>query len=232
MGLTYIQRDAVEENTSWPVRFIRDSVSWTQHMVSKPVSLVSDFIQDVREFRTVYEENKVLRRTVEQQALDRVKLNRLEDEKARLSVALKFTEQQQEMNNYRYHIAQAVSVNSDPYNHTIRVNIGSKHGIKKDWAVTSYEGHLIGLVDQTDPYYSTVRLLTNLDEAVHGNQSIAATVSGNDEAFGMIQQYDRETGMLIMTKIKQDDPLKRDDVIVTSGLGEIGRASCRDRETR
>lgn len=220
MGLTLIQRDRIVENSSWPVRILKDTVSWTQGLFFKPAQSIAGFFEDVYRLRIVYEENEALRRTVANYAKDRARLNMLEAENERLKEMLEFTERQKEMNNYRYHIAQVVAINSDPYNETIRVNLGSKDGVELDWAVTTADG-LIGQVVAVEPFYSTVQLITNIDDRLPGGRAIAATVLGQEEhSFGIIQSYDRSEGVLLMTRISQEDPLKAGDIVVTSGLGE------------
>jgi rod shape-determining protein MreC len=88
-------------------------------------------------------------------------------------------------------------------------------------AVTTVDG-LIGRVVRVAPFHSTVQLITNLNDKANNTKSIAATVLGNEEAsFGIIQSYDRAEGVLLMTKISQDDPLKVGDIIVSSGLGQV-----------
>lgn len=221
MGLSRIQKDRIIENMTWPEKVFKDTVSWTQGLLYKPAASIAGFFEDIVTLRTIYEENERLRLTLAQYARDRARLNMLEEENERLKEALQYTERQKQMNNYRYHIAQVVAVSTDPYNDTIRVNLGEKDGIKLHWAVTTSDG-LIGQVTAVEPFHSTVELITNIDDRVPGGKAIAATVSGHEQSsFGMIQSYDRNEEVLLMTKIRQEDPLMVGDTIVTSGLGEV-----------
>lgn len=220
MGLTMTQRNVITESMSWPEKMLRDTVSWTQSIFYKPASAVSGFFADIVNLKVVYEENQALRQTLAHYARDRARLNTLEEENQRLMEALQFTERQKQRNDYRYHIAHVTAVNPDPYNPSITVNLGEKDGVEKDWIVVTVDG-VIGRVVTTTPFYSTVQLITSSDESP-GSKAIPATVRGNEHiSYGVIESYDRNEGMLQMTKIKQDDPLKKGDLIVTSGLGTV-----------
>lgn len=216
MGLTL----GIKHKMTWPEKFVKDSVAWMQSLVYKPASLTAAFFDDMRMLRHVYEENEILRRTLAQYARDRAKLNTLEEENRRLQAALDFTERQKQFNNYKYHIASVVSQSPDPYNATINIDLGSKDGIKVDMAVVTTKG-LIGRVVQVAAFHSTVQLLTSLSEQDASTKPIAAKAEGKEDSFGMIESYDREKNVLIMTKIRHTDSLEKGDTVLSSGLGQV-----------
>lgn len=220
MGLTLSNQDQLTENQSWPVKFLKDSVTWTQGLLYRPAIAVGGFIHDIRHLNQVYEENKALHRTIAQYTRDRARLNMLELENERYKEALAFTERQKEHNRYRYHIAHVVSVSPDPFNQTIRINLGAQDGIKKDWVVTTTKG-MIGRVISVEEFHATVQLITNIDDR-GTDKAISATVLGKEsDTFGMIESYDRNEGLLLMTRIEQSDPIEKDDIVITSGLGGV-----------
>ena len=220
MGLTLSNQDQLSENQSWPVKFMKDSVTWAQGLFYRPAIAIGGLFQDIRHLNQVYEENKALRRTLSQYARDRARLNTLELENERLQDALDFTERQKEHNNYRYHIAHVVSVSPDPFNQTIRIDLGAQDGIKKDWVVTTTAG-MIGRVTSVEEFHSTVQLLINIDDR-GTDKAISATVLGKEtDTFGMIESYDRNEELLLMTRIEQSDPIVKDDIVITSGLGGV-----------
>jgi rod shape-determining protein MreC len=211
----------VQGVVSWPEKFVSDTIAFGQQVVNKPVRWTADVIQNVREIRTIYEENQALRLTLAQYARDRARLSGLEYQNERLKNALEFTERQKEQNRYKYRIAEVISQSSDRYNRVIRINLGERNGILEDMAVTTVDG-LIGRVVRVYPFSANVQLITDLS-SVNGRVSgISATVQGKENrSFGIIESYDLEQGTLLMTKIEQEDPLQPSDVIVTSGLGEL-----------
>jgi rod shape-determining protein MreC len=216
MGLTLNR-----QQMTWPEKFVKDSISWTQGLFYKPAAAIAGFFEDIRHLKVIYEENKTLKLTLTHYARDTQRLNLLEDQNKSLKEALGFTEMQRQSNNYTYRIAEVVTVNSDPNNNTISINLGEKDGIKVNMAVMSIEG-LVGRVTQVSGFYSNVQLLTSINDTDNNSKAIAATVKdGESESFGMIESFDPKTGYLVMNKVDQSDPIKEGDVIVTSGLGQV-----------
>lgn len=218
MGLTLGGRVGM----TWPEKFIKDSISWTQSIVYKPAAYIAGFFKDVGSLGVIYDENKTLKLTLTQYARDTQRLNDLEAQNARLKEQLHFTENQKQANNYKYRIAEVTGSNSiDPYNNSITINIGEKDGIKPNMAVMTVDG-LIGRVKETRPLSSTVQLLMDINEADNSSKAISTTVQGKDkDSYGVIESYDNEKGLLIMTRVDKDDPIAVGDTVITSGLGQV-----------
>jgi rod shape-determining protein MreC len=224
MGLTLGNRTRL----SWPEKFLKDTVSFTEGLFYKPAGYIAGFFEDIRELRTIYEENKELKLTLTQYARDTQRLNELEAQNKRLKEALDFTERQKQANNYRYRIAEVVDASPDAFNHTITINLGEKDGIKPDMAVTTVDG-LLGRVRTVSGFYSTVQLLNDMNDTDNNTKAISVTVKGKESSsFGVIESYekDKNTGneYLVMTKVEQADPthpLAVGDTVVTSGLGQV-----------
>ncbi|MFC4099981.1 rod shape-determining protein MreC [Paenibacillus xanthanilyticus] len=206
---------------TWPENFIMDASGAVQQWFYKPAGYIAGFFEDLANLRGIYEENEELRKTAAAYARDKSKFNRMEDRIAQLEKALAFTQRQREMNNYEYMIAHVIAVSNDPYNQTIRIDLGSKDGIKLNMVVVTTEG-LVGLVNRVDPLYSNVMPLTELDEKSPDTKLIAATVLGHEkDAFGIIDGYNPETGMLSMSRISESYRPVKGDTIITSGLVNV-----------
>jgi rod shape-determining protein MreC len=217
MGLTLSNRAPLP----WPAKFVKDTVSWTQGIFYKPAASIAGFFEDIRQLRVIYEENKTLKLTLTQYARDTQKLNELEAQNKRLMEALGFTERQRQANKYTYRIAEVVTVNSDPYNNTISINLGEKDGIKENMAVMTVNG-LIGRVSKVFGFYSNVQLLTDINDTDSNSKAIAVTVKGKEsQSFGMVESFDSKTGYLTMSKVDQADPMQIGDIVLTSGLGQV-----------
>lgn len=221
MGLTLGKR----EKMTWLEMFASDTVSFAQSLFYKPAGYIAGFFGDIGNLRDIYEENKVLKKRLMDYAKDTARLNALEKQNRELLDALSFTEKQKQENHYVWHVAEAVAVSPDPvYNTTIRINLGSKDGIRENMAVATVDG-LIGRIDRVAPFYSTVQLISDIlykdvDFKIDTSKAIAATVKGKD-SFGMIESYDNESGYLIMDKIPESDQIAAGDTIITSGLGGV-----------
>jgi rod shape-determining protein MreC len=220
------------EKITKPEKFLRDTVAWTQSLFNRPARFVAGVVEDIRDIRTIYAENKALRLTLTQYSRDTMKLNELEAQNLRLKDLLGFTEKQKAANHYKYHPAEVVAYSSDPYSKVITVNVGSRDGVKQDMAVISIDG-LVGRVMSTSDFTSNVQLLTAVD-SVNATDSasdkavtsaptkgISATVKGKEsDSFGVIS-YDPDTGLLVMSKISPSDPIAKGDTIITSGIGGV-----------
>ncbi|WP_281889054.1 rod shape-determining protein MreC [Paenibacillus sp. YYML68] len=216
MGLTFGKR----AYGTFPEKVMKDTVAFTQGLIYKPVGAIAEYFQDVGQLYTIYEENKVLRETLTRYARDTTRLNDLELQNQRLQDALGFTERQKQMNQYRFRIAEVISF--DQPGKTITVNLGEKDGIRPNMAVMSVEG-LIGRVTAVSGFYSVVQLLTGVDDkAAMDSKAISVTVKTKEnESFGLIEKYDPEARMLVMTKIDPNDPLQVGDTVITSGKGLV-----------
>ncbi|SDD24127.1 rod shape-determining protein MreC [Paenibacillus sp. UNCCL117] len=223
MGLTYGKRGY----ETWPGKFVKDTVSFTQGLIYKPVGAVVTYFQEIGQIRTIYEENRVLRETLSRYARDTTRLNDLELQNQRLQDGLGFTERQKQMNKYKFRIAEVVQFIQQ--GKTITINLGEKDHIRPNMAVISVEG-LIGRVTEVSAFYSNVQLLTGIDDKASidskvttlDSKAIAVTAKGRvNETFGLIERYDPDTKMLIMTKIDRNDPLQVGDTVITSGQGLV-----------
>ncbi|WP_438347114.1 rod shape-determining protein MreC [Paenibacillus sp. FA6] len=217
MGFTIGSRTSL----SWPEKFVRDTVGFVQNIFYKPAGYIAGLFEDIGNMKGIYEENEELKIALAQYTREKARFNFMEAENKRLQIALDFTIAQSEKNNYEFHIAQVVSVNTDPNNRSLVIDIGQRDGVKVDMTVTSVEG-LVGVVSKVSNFTSTVKLITTMDVKDPNTNAIAATaLNKQDKTFGIIESYDQKTGTLLMTGIKEDDPLKEEDTIVSSGSGGL-----------
>ncbi|MFD0588295.1 rod shape-determining protein MreC [Paenibacillus sp. GCM10027627] len=206
---------------TWPEKFVKDTSGFVQQWFYKPAGYVAGFFEDLRKLDELYEENEQLRQTAAAYARDKVTYNFIRKENERLERELKFTEQQKKMYDYNYLIAQVISVSNDANNRTMNINLGSKNGVKPNMAVTTVDG-LIGLVSSVTPFTATITPITELNEASPTINSVAATIEGREnESFGILSNYNKETGRLVMTKIAENDKMEIGDTVITSGLGNV-----------
>ncbi len=228
MGLTLGNR----ESATLPEKMISDTVSFAQGLVYKPAGYIAGFFGDIGNLRKLYTENKIMKKRLMQYARDSARLNALETQNSELERALAFTERQKHENDYVWHAAQAVAISPDPvYNTTIKINLGTKDGIRENMAVATEDG-LIGRIERVSPYYATVQLISDIiykdvDFKLDTSKAIAATVKskndGSNPVFGMIESYNNELGYLVMNKIPDSDSnrIEKGDTVITSGLGGV-----------
>ncbi|GIP16917.1 cell shape-determining protein MreC [Paenibacillus montaniterrae] len=217
IGLTIGGREKI----TWPERFLKDTVGFVQQLIYRPAGAIAGFFQDISQLNEVYKENEQFRMMAAAYARDKVEYNFLKSENERLMKELEFKIHQEQMYDYKYMIAQVISVNNDANNRTININLGSKHGVEKNMAVVTSDG-LVGIVNSVSAFYASVTPYTELSTTSTTFNAISATVMGKEtESFGILSDYDTEQERLIMSKIGEEDPMVQGDIVITSGLGNI-----------
>lgn len=223
MGFTLGPRASL----SWPEKFMRDTVGFVQSIFYKPASYIAGFFEDVRNMREIYDENERLRKAVAQYSRESASYNMMKANYDELQNIMNFTEHQKQRYEYVYRVAQVISVNSDPNNRTLVIDLGERDGVRVNMSVTSVEG-MVGVVSSVSNFTSTVKLLTAMDEQDPNPQPIAVTAVGKETAtadhkatFGIIESYNEKTGMLEMMRISEDDPIEEGDQIISSGIGGL-----------
>lgn len=216
MGFTLGPRTGL----SWPEKFIKDTVGFVQSVFYKPARAVAGFFEDIGNLKSLQEENKELKIMMAHYTRDKPKINSLEKDNEKLKKDLDFTNYQKHYNQYDLAIVDVVSVNNDPANRTLVINRGSNDKVRKGLTVISDKG-MVGIVSEVSNFTSTVKLLTSMDSRDINSAGIAVTAVGKeDTSFGIIEDFDQQTGTFTMTKIDhQKDTLAKDDKIVTSGAG-------------
>ncbi|GGO05780.1 rod shape-determining protein MreC [Saccharibacillus kuerlensis] len=220
MGVTLGDRVGL----TWPERFVKDTVGFTQRIVNKPASAVSGFFEDIGDLKAVYEENENYRIQIAQYQRELIDYQEMKSTNERLKEDLKFTEKQKLNSSKHYRFAQVISVNEDVNNPTVNIDVGSQDGVEVGMAVTSIEG-MVGIISTTTDYTSTIQLITSLSLTSPDSYSISATATGKTGTFGIVESYDKKENRLLMTGIKNDDPnkpkIEKGDTIVTSGSGGV-----------
>lgn len=217
MGFTLGPRASL----SWPEKFVKDTVGFVQSVFYKPAAYIAGFFEDVRNMKAIYEENEELRRAVAQYSRESANYNTMKAKYERLRDNLRFTQNQKNRDKYDYRTAEVISVNSDPNNRTLVVNLGERDGIRPNMSVTTVDG-MVGIVSNVSNFTSTVKLLTTMDAQDPNPQPISVTAIGKeDKTFGIVETYDEKTNTLLMTRIAEDDPIKEGDKIISSGAGGV-----------
>jgi len=187
----------------------------------KPAGYIAGFFEDISNLHALQEENEQLKIALAHYTRDKAHYNWIEQENVWLKDELNFTLEQKEMYNYTWKIAQVISVNDDPLNRTVVVNIGAREGVKEGQAVHSAEG-LVGVVSHVSNFTSTVKLLTAMDALDPNSNGIAVTAEGKaNEVFGVIESYDKASGTFLMSRIEDPKALAVHDTIVSSGIGGV-----------
>ena len=115
------------------------------------------------------------------------------------------------LGRFTYVNATIISRNVSYWFQELRIDKGSNSGIKKNNAVITPEG-LIGKISSTTKNSSTVKLLTS--------SSYKVSVKVNN-GYGILTKYDKKKKVFIVENIDIDLPIKKNDIVETSGLGGV-----------
>ncbi|HZG79225.1 MAG TPA: rod shape-determining protein MreC [Brevibacillus sp.] len=210
------------ESLTWPEMFFKDTFSWVQGVFYRPAQAVSGFFKEVEDAYSVYEENKALKASLDQNARLTAELHDLKAENDRLREQLNAKES---LKLYQLRFAEVVARNPDTWNNVITIDRGLKHGIKKDMAVITAKG-MIGRVQSVANFSSTVELLTSYERRNHisadiQTQQVVDGVATYHNVSGVVEEYDPQERLLIMRKIPWGQKIEAKQQVVTSGLGGV-----------
>lgn len=113
---------------------------------------------------------------------------------------------------YRTVTARVIGQSPDYSEHVFIINRGDKDGLAAGYPVIAEEGIIIGKIISTKRNQSRVMLLTD------GHSKTAASILNQDRTIGLVEgQYGLS---LKMDLIPQNEEVKKDDLVITSGLEE------------
>jgi rod shape-determining protein MreC len=174
---------------------------------------VKDSVGFIFSFNEVKSENETLKKENRNLQDMAIKYNDLKNENERLRNMLNFKNQ---MNEYNYVGCDIIGKGGGSYLDEFIINKGTKDGVGKRMVVTTADG-LVGQVVTANNNWSVVQSLANENLAVSG------MVESTEENSGIVKGYkDSENRQLAkLYYLPQDSGIKKDDVILTSGLGGL-----------
>mgnify|MGYP006271803965 CR=1 FL=1 len=173
---------------------------------------VKDFtgrnIEVITDYQETKENNKRLKKRVEELNYRLSKLEKIKNENQRLRKLLDFKERVP----YQAVGASVVSHSADNWSQVVTINRGQQSGIEAKMAVIAERGYLIGVVKRVTQYTAQVLLLTDQEFVTGG---LVSRTSSRD--LGVIRGR-RSSNKLLMNNLSWDADIKVKDIIVTSGL--------------
>ena len=121
------------------------------------------------------------------------------------------------LTEYSIENATILSRNKSYWFNTITLDKGKKDGLKENMAVITKKG-LIGKISKVSNHSSELKLITSDD--INFKISVAVKINDSDN-YAILNGYDKKSGLLKVVDIDKTTPVKKGDVVVTSGLGEM-----------
>lgn len=198
---------------SLPERMVKDTAGFAEQLVSKPFFIVRSWWQGLIDLRHTYEENQKLKSALDTLIRIKAEYDLLQQENEKLRALLAF---QSKAHDYTLYPAEVIGRDVSTWDEVLVLNRGAKDGLAPGLAVITDKG-LIGIIDAVSTFTSNVRLLGNLSTRQH----IAVMTTGEQRAYGVIESYDHENGLLVMGKMPLDTDVHLGETVVTSGLGGL-----------
>lgn len=129
------------------------------------IGIVSSWVSGIWDGAAAKVENEKLKREFDYLKMVRLDIERVEEDNARLRVALKFV--RQEPGNWLAAEVLSRDGGAAMVHDTLRINKGSNDGIKKDFVVAVPEG-LVGIVDSVTPHTSEVLIVSDASVKIAG----------------------------------------------------------------
>lgn len=197
-------------------QFVSDTVGWAQSIIHTPVNFFTDFFTNIDDIKKTYEENQLLKEKLSEYKTLIYEVQELNKENEELRDTIELTDSIRDYNSIQ---ATVISRSPERWIDQVTINKGEHTGVKKNMAVITAEG-MIGKIQSTSKFTSTVQLLTGFDQY----NRISATISREKGKgiFGLIEEYDDETHSLMFKIIDESNKdIEEGELVVSSGLGGV-----------
>lgn len=201
-----------DRKLSLPEKALKDSVLFVQKIVTFPVRVITDKIDEMNEKNKLYDRYVKMRDKVDQMDSLEVKYKQAKEEIKELKQLLELNHS---LSEYTYLNATVVNRNLDYWYQTITLDQGSKNGVEEGMAVITNHG-LIGKVTKTTNFNCTVKLLTSSDQ---NNKLSVKIETENGYIYGLLTEYDEQEKTYIIEGIAENTEVKEGAKVVTTGLG-------------
>src|SRR5699024_10532251 len=131
-----------------------------QFLIHKPTTYVTNIVANVKDFKHTYDENKLLREKLAEYKTLLYDIQSLEEENEALKQTLDKTES---INDFIPIQATVIARSPERWMEQLTLNKGSQAGVEDNMAVITADG-MIGKIDSTSSFTSTVQLLSGFDQ--------------------------------------------------------------------
>ncbi|WP_010651045.1 rod shape-determining protein MreC [Oceanobacillus massiliensis] len=208
----YSLRD--RENLTTMEKVTNDVVGWSQSVIHTPVTFITDIVTNIDDFKATYSENQLLKEQLSQNKSLVYEVQEIKQENEELHDLLEISES---VRDYTPIQATVISRSPERWIEQVTINKGEQDGVLANMVVITAEG-MVGKIQSTSEFTSTVQLLTGFDQY----NRISATISREDgeDIFGMIEGFEQESNSLLFRIIEEsDNDLKEGELVVSSELG-------------
>lgn len=197
------------QSASLSEQYASDTSSFGGRIVSYPVTVVSNFFTNLTTSEDDVKKLKEEAKRTEQIKADKA---RLEKENKELKKELDM----KDISQFNPISATVIARSPDQWMNTIIIDKGKKSGMKENMAVITSEG-LVGRIKKANQFSSQVELIST---SVKTSKLSVDIQQEGENVFGMINRYDEEKGLLVISDIDNKYKIKKGSKVVTNGLGD------------
>lgn len=197
------------QSASLSEQYASDTSSFGGRIISYPVTFVSDFFSNIF---TSDEDIKKLKEEVK--STDQIKADKARLEKENKS--LKKELDMKDISQFNPISATVIGRSPDQWMNTIIIDKGKKSGMKENMAVITSEG-LVGRIKKANQFSSQVELIST---SVKTSKLSVDIQQDEENIFGMINRYDEDKDLLVISDIDNKYNIKKGSKVVTNGLGD------------
>lgn len=201
-----------KRNLNFSERILKDSEVFLTKIIYAPVKYVKDQTKIFTSKKSLIKENERLKRNSNKIEYNEAKIDNLENEVEKLKKQLELNTTLGEKVVLN---ATVVGRKLDGYYQTINIDKGIKNGVLEQMAVINSEG-LIGIVNKTGNYSSTVNLLTS---DTFDKISVRIKVD-NYYVYGLLSGYNQKKNVFILEGIADNSNIPEGSVVTTTGMGK------------
>ena len=197
------------QSASLSEQYASDTSSFGGRIVSYPVTMVSNFFTNLTTSEDDVKKLKEEAKRTEQIKADKA---RLEKENKELKKELDM----KDISQFNPISATVIARSPDQWMNTIIIDKGKKSGMKENMAVITSEG-LVWRIRNANQFSSQVELIST---SVKTSKLSVDIQQEGENVFGMINRYDEEKGLLVISDIDNKYKIKKRSKVVTNGLGD------------
>ena len=192
---------------------VKDAVSNIEYYIFKaPLEGLGNLASEYSSLKSVYNENKKLKKSLDNYTRELAYNKQLEKELADLKAITNIKNLPTE---YTLTYTNIIKRDSEAWDSSIMINSGSHSGVKKGMAVMSANG-MVGVIKRVGPVSSEVRLLCQENA---GLQLPVVIQSGKDTLYGLLNGYDTENECFKIQLLSTASKVEANAQVLTSGLG-------------
>lgn len=185
--------------------------------IEKSVKDISLFTTNTIGIPFRFAKEKIDKKTVNQNDKYRELESNYKEKEKRIKELEQLLDLKNNLSDYTSIEASVINRNIGYWYQQLTIDKGTSSGIKEDMAVVTSKG-LIGKIVATTKYYSTVKLLTSLNNSFQ----ISVKITSEDhEIYGVLSGYDTKKQVFQMDGISENTNILENSIVTTTGLDSI-----------